>query len=71
MDGQLWSDPRMPELPDVVVYLEALDRHVVGETLEDVRLSSPFLLRTVDPPLKEAAGKEVFRLHTDCKEDQL
>jgi len=49
----------MPELPDVVVYLDALDRHVVGETLRDVRLASPFLLRTVEPPLTEVNGKRV------------
>jgi len=40
----------MPELPDVVVYVDSLRRHIVGEILEHVRLASPFLLRTVDPP---------------------
>jgi formamidopyrimidine-DNA glycosylase len=49
----------MPELPDVVVYLECLHRRVVGRTLDRVRLSSPFLLRSVDPPLAQAAGKSV------------
>jgi len=49
----------MPELPDVVVYLEALNRHVLGETLDKVRMTSPFLLRTVDPPLKEATTRRV------------
>jgi len=49
----------MPELPDVVVYLEALERHVGGTPLENVRLASPFLLRTVDPPLKAAFGQPV------------
>ena len=41
----------MPELPDVVVYVEALTRHVVGRRLERITLHSPFVLRTVDPPL--------------------
>jgi len=41
----------MPELPDVVVYVEALKRHVVGRPLEAVKLSSPFVLRSVDPPV--------------------
>jgi formamidopyrimidine-DNA glycosylase len=49
----------MPELPDVVLYLECLRPRVVGQTLEKVRLVSPFLLRSVDPPLSEAAGKTV------------
>jgi formamidopyrimidine-DNA glycosylase len=41
----------MPELPDVVVYLEALQRHIVGQRLERLRLFSPFVLRSVDPPI--------------------
>jgi formamidopyrimidine-DNA glycosylase len=49
----------MPELPDVVVYLECLHPRIVGQTLQKVRLSSPFLLRSVDPPLAQAAGKTV------------
>ncbi len=49
----------MPELPDVVVYVESLRRHVAGEVLERVRLASPFLLRTVDPPLAAVTGKRV------------
>jgi formamidopyrimidine-DNA glycosylase len=47
----------MPELPDLTIYLEALQRLVVGQRLERIRLASPFLLRTVEPPLSEAAGK--------------
>jgi formamidopyrimidine-DNA glycosylase len=42
----------MPELPDVVVYLEALTRHIVGRRLERLILHSPFVLRTVDPPIE-------------------
>jgi formamidopyrimidine-DNA glycosylase len=49
----------MPELPDVVVYLECLRPRVVGRTLEKVRLTSPFLLRTAEPPLASAEGKAV------------
>ena len=49
----------MPELPDVQVYLEALERRVVGERLERIRLSSPFVLRSFDPPLDAVFGKTV------------
>jgi formamidopyrimidine-DNA glycosylase len=53
----------VPELPDIVAYLEALKPRVVGVRLERVRLSSPFLLRSVDPPLTEARGKRVLGVH--------
>ncbi|MSV28304.1 MAG: formamidopyrimidine-DNA glycosylase [Bryobacterales bacterium] len=49
----------MPELPDVVVYVEALRARVPGEVLERVRIGSPFLLRTVEPPLPSAHGRRV------------
>ena len=49
----------MPELPDVVVYLEALSRHVVGHRLERVLLVSPFVLRSVDPPIASLHGETV------------
>ncbi len=49
----------MPELPDVMVYLECLQRRIVGRELLKVRLASPFLLRSVDPPLSEAEGQKV------------
>ena len=52
----------MPELPDVVVYLEALERRVLGRRLEAVRLASPFVLRTVDPPISALAGRRVISL---------
>ncbi len=52
----------MPELPDVVVYLESLQPRIVGRTLERVRLASPFLLRSVDPPLDEVKGRRVQKL---------
>jgi formamidopyrimidine-DNA glycosylase len=49
----------MPELPDIVVYIAALDQRIVGQRLERVHLASPFLLRSVDPPLTQAEGKQV------------
>ena len=49
----------MPELPDVEVYREALERHVVGHRLEAARLASPFVLRSVEPPLAAAVGRDV------------
>lgn len=50
----------MPELPDVTVYVEALARRVVGEVLEEARLVSPFVLRTVDPPCRALVGRRVL-----------
>jgi len=52
----------MPELPDVAVYVEALERHVLGTRLTGVRVGSPFVLRSVDPPLDEAADRAVTRV---------
>jgi formamidopyrimidine-DNA glycosylase len=52
----------MPELPDVVVYIEALERRVVGRTLDRIRLLSPFILRTAVPPIASAEGKGVLGL---------
>jgi formamidopyrimidine-DNA glycosylase len=49
----------VPELPDVVVYLEALAPRIVGTTLERMRLSSPFVVRSVEPPLAHAFGTRV------------
>ena len=49
----------MPELPDIVVYCESLAARVVGATLVRVRIVSPNLLRTVEPPLKGAEGRVV------------
>ncbi|MBI3923438.1 MAG: formamidopyrimidine-DNA glycosylase, partial [Armatimonadetes bacterium] len=53
----------MPELPDILIYMEALQSHVVGQRMERVRLLSPFVLRSVDPPISEAEGKTVAGLH--------
>jgi formamidopyrimidine-DNA glycosylase len=52
----------MPELPDVVIYIEALEGVIKGRRLEDVRLSSPFVLRSVDPPLDAIRGATVAGL---------
>lgn len=49
----------MPELPDVTVYIEALERSVVGQSLDRVDLSSPFVLRSFDPPLAATFGRTV------------
>jgi len=49
----------VPELPDVTVYIEALERRIAGRTLNKVRLGNPFVLRTVDPSPRDLAGKRV------------
>lgn len=49
----------MPELPDITAYLTALSARVVGQPLEAIRIASPFLLRTVDPPLAAFEGQTV------------
>ncbi len=48
----------MPELPDIAVYVGALDRFVTGRTLEHFRLASPFLVRSFDPPVSTLEGLE-------------
>ena len=52
----------MPELPDIVAYMDALASRIVGQTLEKVRLGNPFLLRTIDPPLAAVEGLVVREL---------
>jgi len=52
----------MPELPDIVVYLEALERRVLGHRLEKLRLASPAVLRTYQPPFDAPEGKAVAGL---------
>ena len=52
----------MPELPDITVYIEALESRIVGQTLERTRIPKPFLLRSVDPPISAAQGKRVLGL---------
>jgi formamidopyrimidine-DNA glycosylase len=52
----------VPELPDVVVYIERLDDRLAGRTLERIRLLNPFVLRSVSPPIASAEGRKVRRL---------
>jgi formamidopyrimidine-DNA glycosylase len=52
----------VPELPDIVVYLAALEPRILNQTLEQVRIASPFLLRTVDPPLESVERQRVRKL---------
>jgi formamidopyrimidine-DNA glycosylase len=52
----------VPELPDIVVYIEAITKRILGQTLEQVRIASPFLLRTAVPPLSKVEGKTVVQL---------
>ena len=53
----------MPELPDVVVYLEALRPRIQDQPLEKFRVASPFVLRSVDPPASALIGRRVRELH--------
>jgi len=50
----------MPELPDIVVYIERLEARVVGTQLERIRLASPWVLRTFDPPITAAENRQVL-----------
>src|SRR6516225_6037989 len=52
----------MPELPDVTVYIEALEQRIVGRVLESVQIAGPSLLRTADPPIALAEGRTVTAL---------
>ncbi|MGA2023944.1 MAG: DNA-formamidopyrimidine glycosylase family protein [Steroidobacteraceae bacterium] len=57
----------MPELPDLTVYLEALDQRIVGQCLERVLILSPFLLRTAVPPIQAAQGRRVQQVRRIAK----
>jgi len=52
----------MPELPDITAYLAALESRILGQPLERIRLASPFLLRTVHPPLQDLEDRTVHKL---------
>jgi formamidopyrimidine-DNA glycosylase len=52
----------MPELPDIAVYLEALQQRIVDQRLERILLKNPFLLRTAEPPLQACEGRKVVEL---------
>jgi formamidopyrimidine-DNA glycosylase len=49
----------MPELPDITVYLEQIERRIVGQVLERLVVAKPFVLRTFDPPVSEIVGRTV------------
>ena len=52
----------MPELPDIAAYISALETRILNQPLERVRLASPFLLRTIEPPLRDVEGRKVLEL---------
>ena len=52
----------MPELPDVTVYIEALSERVLNQPIQKIRIGSPFVLRSFDPPISAAEGKKVKAL---------
>src|SRR5258706_15719860 len=49
----------MPELPDIIIYMEALEARLIGQPLEKIRLGNPFLLRSFEPPVRAAEGKKI------------
>jgi len=53
----------MPELPDVTVYIEALSERILNQSIQKIRIGSPFVLRSFDPPIGVAEGKKVLALH--------
>src|SRR5258708_12800351 len=60
--GTRLNSALMPELPDVTVYIEALESRVLGHRLEHVRLLNPFILRTAVPPIASAEANRVIAL---------
>src|SRR5882762_908719 len=52
----------MPELPDITVYIEAIEKRILGQKLENIRIASPFLLRSIEPPVGRAIGRSVVQL---------
>src|SRR6476661_7117379 len=52
----------MPELPDITVYIDALEERILGQRLEGIRIATPFLLRTTDPPPTAAVEHTVTAL---------
>ena len=52
----------MPELPDITVYLEALEKRILGRALDRIRVAGPFLLRTASPPIASVQGHKVIAL---------
>ena len=58
MSASQQGDLLVPELPDIVVYIEALEKRILGKRLDRVRIASPFLLRTAAPPLRDRGGQD-------------
>jgi formamidopyrimidine-DNA glycosylase len=54
----------VPELPDITVYIEALEKRILGQTLQRVQIIGPFLLRTAVPPIASVEGKKVVQLRS-------
>src|SRR6266446_3276506 len=52
----------MPEYPDIVVYIEALEKRILGHCLQRIQIASPFLVRTASPPISDAEAKQVVEL---------
>jgi formamidopyrimidine-DNA glycosylase len=52
----------MPELPDITIYIEALEKRILGHRLRRIQIASPFLVRTATPPTSDAEGKQVVEL---------
>lgn len=52
----------MPELPDITVYIEALEERIVGHTLDQIRITNPFLVRSVEPPIRDTEGRRVVAI---------
>jgi formamidopyrimidine-DNA glycosylase len=52
----------MPELPDIVIYIEALQKRILDQQLKGVRIAHPFLLRTAEPPVSSVENRNVIEL---------
>jgi formamidopyrimidine-DNA glycosylase len=52
----------LPELPDITVYIEALEKRIIGRKLEHIRIANPFLVRSVDPPISDTEGHTVVAI---------
>jgi formamidopyrimidine-DNA glycosylase len=50
----------MPEFPDVTIYIEALNERVLNQPIQKIRIGSPFILRSFEPPIDAALGKKVL-----------
>jgi formamidopyrimidine-DNA glycosylase len=67
LDGFQLDVPFMPELPDITVYREAIEKRILGQKLEKIRLNHPFLLKTVDPQVSAFEGQEVCAVRRVAK----